>query len=180
MAQNVVITDRMLADPLRVERYVYVTVKNAKQEQEFASKIESEMKQLISQRKVDARCYSETAKVGSANHPIVYVYNLNYGKIGLIINKNIVTAIMIEAGKTSQAINRKANLEEYSQHQLNRQMGTQTDGCCGCMEFLSHGHESSKAAKEAKQIEYDPLELAAEEAWKRDVLSCFDDVGKQN
>lgn len=178
MAQEIVITDQMLMDPLRVERYVYVTVKNSKEELAFAESISKELGMLLSQRRIDARVYSETAKVGHATHPIIFVYNNNYGKIGLVINKNILTAIMIEAGKTSQAMNRKANLNSYSEHQLDRQMHTQTDGCCGCMEFLSHGHESNKAAKEARQIEYDPLELAAEEAWKRDVLGCIDDMGK--
>lgn len=178
MAENIVITDQMLSNPLRIERYVHVTVRSSAEEQSFAQDIEKELVQLISQRRIDAKVYSQAAKAGNAYHPIIVVYNNNYGSIGLLLNKNILTAIMLQEGKTSQAMYRKEYLTNASQHETQRQANTATDGCCGCMEFLYHGHESNKASREAKEIQYDPLELASEEAWKRDVLACIDDIGK--
>lgn len=175
-----IIPDSVFSNPLDVVRFVNHNV-SSKEEDNYAEEVASHLRELLSSKNVDANLSISRGQIGSVTHPLIKIWNIDYGTIGILVNKNILTVMQLKYGKTSSAIQEIERLRRQadgSDNVARRRMAESDSGCCGCLGYFMDSNDAKKKRKEADNISYDPAELASEEYWKRDVLSCIDSLGR--
>ncbi len=180
-------TEALSSYTLDLIRFVRATVSPGyNSEALFAEDIAKRLSQLFKEKRIDALISFDIGQCGSAKHPLVRVSNRDYGAIGLLINKNIVTVIrLIEGTITTKMKEQQRTKQQYeAEAEWNRQKSREafaSGGFIGVIAGFANEGASSKASKKAASVgstyDYDPSELVFEQAWERDVLKCIDLIG---
>lgn len=150
-----------------------VTVRSSSDENSLAEKLKGILERTISKEQIDAHVYSSSCKTGNMIHPLLRVSNPKYGKIGILINKNLVMILFLSGGATSNARAQKEEYERAANANLEQSINGNYEGCCGCLEQIGNFSRMHTYEKEAKKIEYDPTEERFEAAWQQEVIECI-------
>ena len=153
-------------------------------EMKLANQIVANLHNSLRERGLSTKVLPDWAQCGNVVHPLIrLVSEKNYGSIGLLLSRSLVSVVCLSYGKNRNLMLKQEELRNKSQY-LNQKLtrwGNYTDGSgVGNVIGLANQQKDMKMVKDlsaaANSIQYDPTELLWEQEWENDVLSLIKQV----